>query len=100
MYSCTKKVSIIGGDGMAESETLTFGVEEAGRLLGISRNSAYEAVRRNELPVIRVGRRLLIPRAALQRLLDEAGMPFPKASATRPTFASRLHSVEIESENA
>jgi len=48
-------------------QTLT--VEEAGRLLGISRNSAYEAARRGELPAIRIGKRLIVPRAALEKLL-------------------------------
>ena len=48
-------------------QTLT--VEEAGGLLGISRNSAYEAARRGELPAIRIGKRLIVPRAALERLL-------------------------------
>jgi excisionase family DNA binding protein len=51
-------------------DRLTLSVEEAASLAGISRNSAYEAVRRGELPVIRVGRRLLVPRAALLRLLN------------------------------
>ena len=58
---------------MTEKATLT--VEEAGLLLGISRNSAHEAVRRDEIPVIRVGRRLLVPRAALMRLLDGGNGP-------------------------
>ena len=53
-------------------EKLTVTVEEAARLLGIGRNSAYEAVRRGELPVIRLGRRYLVPRAALERMLAEA----------------------------
>lgn len=45
-------------------------VEEARYILRIGRNSMYEAVRRGEIPgVIRLGRRLLIPRAALERLL-------------------------------
>jgi len=48
-------------------QTLT--VEEAGGLLGISRNSAYEAARRGELPAIRIGKRLIVPRAALEKLL-------------------------------
>lgn len=48
-------------------ETLT--VEEAAKLLRIGRNSAYEAARRGELPVVRIGRRLLVPRVALERLL-------------------------------
>jgi len=52
-------------------QTLT--VEETAEILGIGRSSAYEAVRQGQLPVIRVGRRYLVPRAALQRMLDEAG---------------------------
>lgn len=49
-------------------ETLT--VEEAAEVLGIGRLLAYEAARRGELPTIRVGRRLLVPRRALDALLD------------------------------
>jgi excisionase family DNA binding protein len=51
-----------------ERQTLT--VEEAGQKLGISRNSAYEAARKGEIPTIRIGRLLLVPRAAFERLLD------------------------------
>lgn len=48
-------------------------ITEAASLLRISRNSAYEAARRGEIPTIRLGRRLLVPRAALERLLEQAG---------------------------
>lgn len=48
---------------------LTLTVEEAAALIGISRAFAYEAVRRGEIPSIRIGRRVLVPRAALHRLL-------------------------------
>ena len=51
-------------------ECMTVSVEEAGEILGCSRNTAYEAVRRGEIPVIRIGKRLLVPKAALQRLLN------------------------------
>jgi excisionase family DNA binding protein len=54
------------------SERRTLSVEEAGRKLGLSRNSAYEAVKRGELPVIKIGKRLLVPMAALNRMLGEA----------------------------
>lgn len=50
-------------------ERLTLTVEEAGALLGISRAFAYEAVRRGEIPSIRIGRRVLVPKAALRRML-------------------------------
>ncbi len=68
---------------MAENDTLTLTIEAAGHLLGVSRNSAYEAARRNEIPVIRLGRRLLVPRAALMRLLDR-----PTAGDARPDITN------------
>jgi len=48
-------------------------VAEAARRLRVGRNSAYEAARRGELPVVRIGRRLLVPRLALERLLGLGG---------------------------
>jgi len=50
---------------------LVLTVEEAGRLLGISRGLAYELVARRELPHLRLGRRIVIPRTALEALLNE-----------------------------
>ncbi len=49
-------------------QTLT--VDEAARCLGVGRNSLYEAIARGEIPVIRVGKRLLVPKVALDRLLS------------------------------
>jgi excisionase family DNA binding protein len=46
-------------------------VEEAAKLLGVSRGSAYEAASRGELPTVRIGRRLLVPRAALLNMLSD-----------------------------
>lgn len=50
-----------------EQPTMT--VEDAGEALGISRGSAYEAARSGDLPTIRIGRRLVVPTAALRRML-------------------------------
>jgi excisionase family DNA binding protein len=47
----------------------TMTVHEAGRRLGLSRNSAYAAAARGEIPAIRIGKRLLVPIKALERLL-------------------------------
>jgi excisionase family DNA binding protein len=44
-------------------------LNEAAQMLRISRGSAYEAAKRKEIPTIRIGRRLLVPAAALDRLL-------------------------------
>ena len=54
---------------VADVQRRTITVEEAAKALGIGRNSAYEAVRRGEIPSIAIGRRLLVPAAALERLL-------------------------------
>jgi len=57
-------------------DRLTLTVEEAAAALGISRASGYEAARRGEIPCIRIGRRILVPRIALDRLLA-AALPDP-----------------------
>jgi len=46
-------------------------VPEAAEMLGISRNFAYELVKQRQLPVIRFGKRLLIPRVALEKMLEK-----------------------------
>ena len=52
-----------------QSVSLTVSVTEAARLLGIGRTLAYDLVTRGELPAVRLGRRVLIPRHAIDRLL-------------------------------
>jgi excisionase family DNA binding protein len=47
----------------------TFTVEEVGQILGVSRAAAYRAAQRGEIPTLRVGRRLLVPRTALLSML-------------------------------
>lgn len=50
----------------------TLKVEEAGRFLGISRAAAYQAAANGQLPVIKIGKRILVPRASLEKLLGTA----------------------------
>jgi excisionase family DNA binding protein len=45
-------------------------VPEAGNVLGLCKVSAYEAAARGEIPTIRIGKRLIVPRKALERLLE------------------------------
>ena len=52
---------------MRDEPPLVLSVAEAAKLLQIGKGAAYEAVRTGDLPSIRVGRRILIPR---QKLLD------------------------------
>jgi len=48
-------------------------LNEVASVLRISRGSAYEAAKRKEIPTIRIGRRLLVPCEALDKLLSGAG---------------------------
>ena len=63
---------------MHESESVTaarplvLSVGEAARLLGISRAHAYELVARGELAHIRLGRRVVVPRRAIDDLIANA----------------------------
>jgi excisionase family DNA binding protein len=69
-------VTGIGGHNVAAAHThptpapATYSIEEAAQILGVGRSAAYEAARRGEIPTIRIGRRLRVPRRALDRLLD------------------------------
>ena len=57
-------------------EKLTMTVEEAGEALGISRATAYMLANTGRIPAIRISdRRLVVPRAALLKMLDRAGKP-------------------------
>lgn len=53
-------------------QRLTLTVEECAHLLGIGRQLAYEKVRTGEIPALRIGRRLIIPRKSLDRLLEQS----------------------------
>ena len=50
---------------------LTLTVVETAKILGIGRQLAYEKVKTGEIPVIKIGRRLLVPRRALEKLLEQ-----------------------------
>ena len=52
------------------NEMKAVSVTEASRLLGISRNLAYEAIRRGEIPSVKIGGRILVPTEALDKMLS------------------------------
>ena len=53
----------------SEVERLTLTVVEAGRALGISRSTAYQLANEGVIPTLRLGKRLVVPRVQLERLL-------------------------------
>ena len=56
-----------------EKARWVFTVPEAGRRCGLGRTASYEAARRGDLPVIRIGKRLFVPIEALRHMLEKAG---------------------------
>jgi excisionase family DNA binding protein len=52
-------------------ERLVWTVEEAAQVLGISRTHAYELVARGELASVRLGRRIVVPKHAIDVLLAQ-----------------------------
>lgn len=56
---------------MRTDHPLTLTVEQAGRLLGVGRSTAYELVRSGELDCLRLRRRLVVP---IAQLADRLGL--------------------------
>ena len=63
-------------------------VPEAAKLLRISRNLAYELVARNEIPVVRLGRVIRVPRRGLSEWLDREIESHPNRSTQAPGAGS------------
>lgn len=53
----------------------TITIEEAASRLGCSKPSVYEGIRRGNIPGIKLGRRLVIPRAAFEAMLTQPAKP-------------------------
>jgi len=62
---------------------LTYTVEEVAALLRVGRSAAYAAVRAGDIPSIRVGRSIRVPRFQLERMLGLAQNDDDLAGETR-----------------
>jgi excisionase family DNA binding protein len=56
-------------NSLKHPHSLTMTICEAADVLGISRNGAYSAAKCGQIPTIKIGKRLLVPVAAMKRLL-------------------------------
>jgi excisionase family DNA binding protein len=63
----------------SQLDRVTLTVLEAAQMLGLSKGAVYEAAATGAIPSIRVGRRILIPKAALNRLLASASQSYDAA---------------------
>jgi len=62
------------------TERLTYTVLEMAKIMGLGKCAAYQAVQRGEIPSLKFGKRIVIPRAALQKMLEGNGSnPAPGA---------------------
>ena len=60
-------------------------VEQCAEVLHIARGTAYEGVRAGEIPSVRVGRCIRVPRHALERMLTAAGTDSPQTNGAAGT---------------
>ena len=56
-----------------KNECLVYTVEEAGKMLGLTKNGSYVAAKRGDFPTIKIGRLIKVPKAALHQFIDGAG---------------------------
>ena len=61
------------GDRINQDLCLVLGVVEAGAMLGLNKNAAYAAAKRGDIPTIRIGKLLRVPKAAFEKMLRDAG---------------------------
>lgn len=62
----------VAGRKSHETGRQTYSVMEAASILGLGRNAAYQAAKLGEIPTLRIGKRLLVPRVALDKLLNRS----------------------------
>ena len=64
-----------------QAQPLCISIPAAAKVLGISRNTAYDMAKLGQLPVIRCGRRrLVVPRVALEKMLGEGNESHEKGA--------------------
>ena len=63
--------------------TLTMDVEQAGKLLGLSRRTAYRLAAAGTIPTMRLGRKLRVSKLALDELLRRGVLPATRRGGKR-----------------
>jgi excisionase family DNA binding protein len=81
-----------------DDEQLVFTVSQAAKLLQVSENHIYSLVSQDEIPHVRVGKLIRIPRwGLLQFLASQSGAPLPlNPLASEPTESVHVHRPEQE----
>jgi excisionase family DNA binding protein len=74
-----------------ERRVLAYSVDEAAEMLGLHRATIYDLCHQGRIASLKIGRRRLIPRAALEALLE---LPDPQAERTEVQRRRRERAVE------
>ena len=72
MSAAPEELRVPAVDSGAVAGVAMLSVREVARTLGISRSFAYELVARREIAAVRIGRRLVVPAAALRAFIADA----------------------------
>ena len=67
---------------------LVYEVPEAGAMLGLSRNASYDAAKRGDIPTIRIGKLIRVPKLAFQRIEGDEGRLIACPKQKRPRQAA------------
>ncbi len=81
--------------GNPQPNRLTYSVEEAAELLGISRAFAYKCIKSGDIPHIRIKGRILVPKSALHRFVD-GQRAAAEAPTQRDTGAAAVTRLDVE----
>jgi excisionase family DNA binding protein len=57
---------------LIEDSRLVYDVPEAGAMLGLGRNASYRAAKQGDIPTIKIGKLIRVPKAALLMMLERA----------------------------
>ena len=76
MEELTQRTQIRPDGQRKQIERATYNLPEAAALLGVGRTLAFELARRGAFPtpVIRLGRRLVVSKSAIERLLADGSL--------------------------
>ena len=69
-------------------ECLTLSVAEFAKALGVAEPTVYTAVKRGEIPAVRIGDRVLIPKAVLDHMFEQSGQQEALAEPERLSLGS------------
>jgi hypothetical protein len=57
-----------------DDKRLVYDVPEAGAMLGLTRNGSYEAAKRGDIPTIKIGKLIKVPKLSFHKMLEDAGV--------------------------